>query len=118
MADIYDNLQLTVRRLLIDKGVKVSFRRNVEKSFDPSTGIADDSEFVFYGYGVLLNYKSSEIDNELILKSDVKLLLEAVDHEPLVGDVVTANDVKYRVMAPNPTKPATTILKWDVQLRK
>lgn len=118
MANFYANLQKTAARLLTSKGAKITFTRQVETAFDATTGAKTYSDFTFTGYGAKFDYKSSEIDGEIIKRGDARLLLEKTEKEPDVGDSAKIGDIKYRVMDVKTVSPADTIVMYECRLRK
>lgn len=66
--------------------------------------------------GLREDYKPKEIDGTRVLNGDTKFLCQAVQAMK-VGDVVTINNLDYRVVNTNPLSPASTVLLYQLQLR-
>lgn len=91
------NMQNVALRLLNKYGQLIQVSRVDEGSFVPSTGVAGaGSTISFSGYGYPSPYESREIDNVVILTTDIQLYIR-VGQEIKVGDVATFNDTDYRV---------------------
>lgn len=118
MADFYGNLAAVATRLLTSKGQSITFSREVQSAFNPTTGVATTSTTTFSGYGAAFDYNSSEIDGEIIQKGDIRLVLEATATAPIIGDTCTIDSDAYRAMNVKPTSPAGTPVIYEVQLRR
>lgn len=81
-------------------GVEATITQLTEGSYDPVNDIdITASTAVFTGYGYTENYSKRDIDGSTIKTGDVKLMLEATDIKPLVGDVVALNGLgTYKVI--------------------
>ena len=66
--------------------------------------------------GLREEYKPHEIDGTRVLSGDVKFLCQATE-QLQVGDTVNLNNIDYRVVNPNPLKPAATTMLFQLQLR-
>ncbi|KFC95719.1 phage protein [Leminorella grimontii ATCC 33999 = DSM 5078] len=71
----------------------------------------------FVAVGVKAEYSPHEIDGTVILTGDIRVTFKA-EPEIKVGDVVDIDSVKWRVMQPNPIKPASLVLCYKAQLRR
>ncbi len=114
----YTGLASTARKLIKSKGVLIGFSREDLSAFDPVTGNTNKSTAAYTAYGIALNYSKAEINDSTVLKSDIKLIMEGIVSEPLVGDLAVIDSVEYRVLMVKPTKPAGTAVIYEVQLRK
>lgn len=101
----------------MDHGQNLTFGRETSSSFNPVTGVDTTASSTYTGYGAGFDYKRSEIDDEVIQRGDVRLLLEATTTTPLIGDTVTYNSTVYRVMNIDELSPGGTVLRYEIQLR-
>jgi len=114
----YDGLSTVAANLLASKGQLLTFNRDTETGFDPGPGEITSTPSTYTGYGVALNYNKGEIDGTVVIKGDIKLILEATTTAPIIGDRVTIDSIIYRVMSIKPTSPAGTAVIYEIQLRK
>ena len=114
----YTGLQSVAANLLASKGQLLTFNRDTETAFDAGAGEGQYDPSTYTGNGVALNYNKSEIDGTIVVKGDIKLILEATTTVPLTGDRVTIDGVIYRMMPIKPTSPAGTVVIYEIQLRK
>ncbi|EOL9050869.1 hypothetical protein ACVUJJ_000421 [Cronobacter turicensis] len=70
----------------------------------------------FDAVGVRSDYKPAEVDGTLIIGGDVQIVFTA-DQELLVGDLVDIDGTQYRIVNPNPVKPADLLICYRAQLR-
>lgn len=117
MSGFYAQLAETASRLLTDKGQSVAFSREITSNFVPATGVKTSSTSAFSGYGAAFDYNSSEIDGEVIRRSDIRLLLEPISTAPIVGDQCTVDSKAYRVLAVDTLSPGGTVCRYELQLR-
>ncbi|WP_336295278.1 hypothetical protein [Cronobacter dublinensis] len=73
-------------------------------------------EISFDAVGVRSDYKLAEVDGTIIIGGDVRIVFTA-DQELLVGDLVDIDGTQYRIVNPNPVKPAELVLCYRAQLR-
>lgn len=119
MADFYSGLAAVATRLLDTYGQTVTFSRETGGSFDPVLGVySGQSTSTFTGSGAAFDFNRSEIDGEIIQRGDIRLMLEAVDTKPIIGDACTVNGVDYRVMSVMESSPGGTVTHYELQLRK
>ncbi|WP_231398221.1 hypothetical protein [Photorhabdus temperata] len=71
----------------------------------------------FKPIGIKTDYKANEIDGKLILAGDIRIVFTG-ETEIKLGDIVTVDNDKYRVVNNNPSKPAETLICYRAQLRK
>ena len=114
----YSDLKLTAARLLTDKGQQVTFSREVETAFNPTTGVVTASTTTYTGYGAAFDYSQREIDGVIVQAGDIRFLMEATTTEPKNGDTTTIDSSNYRIMNVNPTSPAGVVVMYEVQLRR
>lgn len=114
----YANLAAVATRLLTDKGQQVSFSRTTGATFNPATGVySGGSTSAWNGYGAAFDYNASEVDGEIIQKTDIRLMLNAVTTPPKTGDACTVAGTAYRVMGVITSAPGGTTTHYEVQLR-
>ena len=114
----YTGLQAVAANLLASKGQLLTFSRDTETAFSPGEGEGQYNPSTYTGNGVALNYNKGEVDGTIVLKSDIKLILEATTTAPVNGDKVTIDNIVYRVMSVKPTSPAGIVVIYEIQLRK
>lgn len=66
--------------------------------------------------GVVVQYKLSEIDGTLIESGDFQIAATA-ETEIKIGDWIDVDGRRYRVIQPNPIKPAGVVILYKPQLR-
>ena len=115
---LYSGLQTVAANLLASKGQLLTFSRDTETSFDPGPGDVQSTPSTYTGNGVALDYNKGEIDGTVVVKGDIKLILEATTTAPINGDRVTIDSIIYRVMTVKPTSPAGIVVIYEIQLRK
>jgi len=114
--NLYARMQKRVKNLLEKYGIEFAVKRKDVISVDDSgkEHITKGSEF--NTAGVRQDYKPEEI-NGLIQAGDVRIVF-APDKVIQIGDLVDIDGVSYRVIQPNPVKPADIVLCYKAQLRK
>ena len=115
---LYSGLQTVAANLIASKGQLLTFNRDTETAFNPGPGEVTSTPSTYTGNGVALNYNKSEIDGTVVIKGDIKLILEATTTAPIIGDRVTIDSIIYRVMNIKPTSPAGIVVIYEIQLRK
>lgn len=105
-----------------DRGIKhfgqtLTFTRNTEGTYDPSTGTTPTTTTTFTGIGAESRYTLQEMDGERILQGDKKLLISAMDTPPEIGDVVDVNGISHKVITIMPRNSAGTVIGYDLQVR-
>lgn len=117
MAINYKRMRQTATRMIKQNGKvfrmlrgkdKVEFIGGVEK-LRPSEK--------FDVIGIVTQYKPHEVNGTSILAGDIKLVATA-DVEIRVDDVVIVDEKEYRVVEPNPVKPANEVISYQPQLRR
>ncbi|WP_323605049.1 hypothetical protein [Citrobacter sp. R-1.5.2] len=66
--------------------------------------------------GVITEYSTREIDGSLIATGDKKLAA-TFETEVRIGDLIDIDGKKWRVVQPNPVKPADVLISYNIQLR-
>ncbi len=111
------DMQSLASSLLTEFGRAVTFSRYVEGEYNPMSsetgaGTATTYSAVAYPYP----YNINEIDNQLILKRDIKLITYTTAL-PLVGDTVTLDTVVHRVMGVDIITAQSSNVVYELQLR-
>lgn len=111
----YPRMRATAKRLLTGNGTiwKVTRPGKVEVIAGVEHARPDTH---FDAIGVRSDYKPAEVDGSLIIGGDVRIVFTA-DQVLLVGDLVDIDGKPYRIVNPNPVKPADLVLCYRAQLR-
>ncbi|MGV8004422.1 hypothetical protein QPK14_20780 [Photorhabdus temperata subsp. temperata] len=116
MAKFYPRMRKTADKLIKKYGMEFELlRKGKIKVINGIEHYEPDSSFK--PIGVKTDYKASEIDGKLILAGDIRIVFTG-ETEIKVGDIVTVDNDKYRVINNNPSKPAATLICYRAQLRK
>lgn len=115
MAINYLAMRATATRLLKENGTKIEGVRpgSVER-IDGEEVITDDTTIKIIG--VKTEYKPHQIDGKNILSGDVQLTC-TYETPVQVGDVFDIDGQRWRVENPWPSKPASILLCYKLQLR-
>ncbi|RTN95722.1 hypothetical protein [Enterobacter sp. WCHEn090032] len=115
MAINYQQMQATATRMLKQNGMAYSVTR--KGSVTVIGGVEHKTDDVhFFAVGVKTEYEPGEIDGTVIKNGDVRIVFTA-EQEIKIGDVVDIDGTAYRVVKPNPAKPAALVLCYKAQLR-
>lgn len=114
----YSDLAAVASALLTDKGQTISFSRDNVTAFDPASGSeTKGAPVTFSGKGAIFGYNASEVDGTVVQQDDKRLILEAVDTPPLIGDEATVGSVAHRVISVETVAPAGEAVIYKAQLR-
>lgn len=114
----YAELQQTAESLLNELGQSVTINTKVVGSYDPSTGTASVTQTTQTGKGAVLDYGSKDIDGQLILQGDKKLLLSQIGIDSIdVNDTVTFGSKTYTITMVKTLNPAGTNVMFICNLR-
>jgi len=125
----YPRMQKTANRLLIGKGQTVTITHTVAGTYDPATGLVNNSLTTQTGTGAILDYSVQQAGvfnapGSLVRVGDKQLLLSPLDTDgavltgPSVGDMVTvAAGTKYTITQIKEVSPAGTVVLYDINLR-
>lgn len=92
------NMQDTANRLLKYYGQPMTVTREDEGAFIPATGTTDTaSSTSFTGYGYPYPYEKREIDNVVILTTDIQVYIRTAQ-EIKIGDLIIFDSTDHRVM--------------------
>lgn len=128
MPDIYDRAKATATRMLAPrskggKGLELVLRRETLGEYDPDAPQAP-SELVLNGSGFREEYDNKYIDDTLIVRGDVKLLVSPVQLSgadmptPLSNDRIQFDGTTYTVIAVGPWNYAGLAVGFELQVRK
>ncbi|WP_336286263.1 hypothetical protein [Cronobacter dublinensis] len=111
----YPRMRATAKKLLTGNGTTWKITR--PGGVEVIAGVEHARpEIRFDAVGVRSDYKPAEVDGTLIIGGDVRIVFTA-DQELLVGDLVDIDGTQYRIVNPNPVKPADLVLCYRAQLR-
>ncbi|WP_213732286.1 hypothetical protein [Citrobacter europaeus] len=111
----YQRMQARTTRMLRQNGSAYNITRKGSVTVDGGVEHKTDS-VQFFAVGVKTEYAPGEIDGTVIVKGDVQIVFTA-EQDIKVGDVVDIDGTAYRVVKPNPAKPAVPVLCYKAQLR-
>lgn len=111
----YRRMRATATRLLTENGAKYIVTRKGGVSVVGGVEYHKDDQ-TFNAIGVRTDYKPSEIDGSVIINGDVRIAFTA-SPELQIGDLVLIDGKKYRIVEPNPIKPASILISYRAQLR-
>lgn len=115
MAIDYQRMQARTTRMLRQNGMTYNVTR--KGSVTVIGGVEHKTEAVrFTAVGVKTEYAPGEIDGTVIVNGDVQIVFTA-EQEIKIGDVVDIDGTAYRIVKPNPAKPAVLVLCYKAQLR-
>lgn len=111
----YERMRATATRLVGGNGAEFAVtRKGIVKVIGGKE--VKEPDLSFTSTGVRTDYRPGEIDGTVILNGDVRIVFTA-DSELRVGDMVSIDGKQYRIINPNPVKPATLLLCYRAQLR-
>lgn len=116
MAINYLRMRATATRLLTENGKVYPLTRGggtIRDQFGKEVTTASITARVT---GVITEYSSREIDGSLIATGDKKLAATA-ETEVRIDDRIEIDGKKWRVVQPNPVKPAGVLISYNIQLR-
>ncbi|MBE9969146.1 hypothetical protein G8C42_07105 [Citrobacter freundii] len=116
MAIDYRRMRATATRLLKDNGKSYQLTRGGTTSRDQFGKEVTTPPVTATVTGVVTEYSSREIDGSLIATGDKKLAATATT-EVRIGDHIEIDGKKWRVVQPNPVKPADVLISYNIQLR-
>jgi hypothetical protein len=93
------SLTATAKDLLTRYGEQVTVVRDQSGSYDVQlASVVFNGVVSFNAFGVPTRYTESEIDNEMIRRSDTRFIMEKPDLEPEVNDKIDLNNQTHRVL--------------------
>lgn len=115
MAIDYRRMKKTATRLVTGAGRDWTITRKGEVRMVRGVEVTDPDE-VLMATGVRTEYALREIDGVRVLTGDLRIVFTA-DVELRLGDLVAVDGQQYRIVAPNPVKPADELICYRAQLR-
>ncbi|MGP0679803.1 hypothetical protein [Citrobacter freundii] len=116
MAIDYRRMRATATRLLKDNGKSYQLNRGGTTTRDQYGKEITAPEITATVTGVITDYSSREIDGSLIATGDKKLAA-TFETEVRIDDRIEIDGKKWRVVQPNPVKPADVLISYNIQLR-
>lgn len=120
MAFDYNEAAADAVELITEFGQAITLTKQGNESggFDPVTGdvIAAQPNITVSGVGVLINYKTDEIDNSNILAGDAKILC-SLTGTPEINMTVPFNGKTWRVVNIGTLQPSSTVVMYALQVR-
>lgn len=113
----YEEIRTIVDELLPEFGVGCTAITKTEGEYDPETGVTG-SEKHTKGQCVITNIDMRFSNQNNLIEVGDQTLLATVSLELEVGTKVKVNDINYLVIAPNPIKPASTVVMYKAHVRK
>lgn len=120
MAFDYNQAAQDAYELISEFGVAITLTLygNEAGGFDPITGdeLASSADIVVNGVGVMVDYRSDEIDGTNIIQGDAKILCSLVG-TPEINMVVNFNSKAWRVVGIKTLQPAGEVIMYTLQVR-
>lgn len=116
MAINYLRMRATATRLLTENGKAYQLTRGGTTTRDQYGKEVITEPITATVTGVITEYSTREIDGSLIATGDKKLAATATT-EVRIGDHIEIDGKKWRVVQPNPVKPADVLISYNIQLR-
>lgn len=116
---IYTNMAATALKQINDKGRNLSLVSDAGSSYDPDTDTFTEETETSSFKGLVTVFKSSDIDGEMILRDDKRILIAAESiSKPNNGDKITDGSVTYTVVNTEEVKPGDVAVLYMVQVRR
>ncbi|KGB00069.1 putative phage structural protein [Enterobacteriaceae bacterium ATCC 29904] len=112
----YRRMRATATRLLTENGKTYRLTRGSGTVRDQFGKEVTTPTTVATVTGVITEYSSREIDGSLIATGDKKLAA-TFETEVRIDDRIEIDGKKWRVVQPNPVKPADVLISYNIQLR-
>ncbi|MDY0972571.1 hypothetical protein [Siccibacter turicensis] len=112
----YRRMRATATRLLTENGKTYPLTRGGTTTRDQFGKEVITPAVTGTVTGVITEYSSREIDGSLIATGDKKLAA-TYETEVRIGDHIEIDGKKWRVVQPNPIKPADVLISYNIQLR-
>lgn len=116
MAINYLRMRATATRLLTENGMTYQLTRGGSTTRDQFGKEVTTPVTTATVTGVITEYSSREIDGSLIATGDKKLAA-TFETEVRIDDRIEIDGKKWRVVEPNPVKPADVLISYNIQLR-
>ncbi len=112
----YRRMRNTATRLLTENGKAYPLTRGGGTTRDQFGKEITTPTVTATVTGVITEYSAREIDGSLIATGDKKLAA-TFETEILRDDLIEIDGRKWRVVQPNPVKPADVLISYNIQLR-
>ncbi|WP_312817798.1 hypothetical protein [Atlantibacter subterraneus] len=112
----YRRMRTTATRLLTQNGKTYKLMRGGTTTRDQFGKEVTTPTTIATVTGVITEYSSREIDGSLIATGDKKLAA-TFETEVRIDDRIEIDGKKWRVVEPNPVKPADVLISYNIQLR-
>lgn len=107
-----------LRQLVNDIGKALTLRKVSEGAYDPATGLASNTNSDTSVKGMVLNYRDSQFDGDIVQRGDRKIVIRASDGVvPEVQDLVLDGSDNYRIVNVRQIEQAGTDLVYVCQGR-
>lgn len=116
MAKFYPRMKSLADRLLPEYGTAYSVIRKGTTTVINGKEVTEPDQ-LFNATGVKTDYQPREIDGALIKAGDIRIVFQA-EPEIKIGDLINVDGAQYRVVQPNPVKPADLTLCFKAQMRR
>lgn len=121
MAFNYTNTQNTADRLITSFGSAATYEHFSPGTFNPITGTTTGATYTGYAVqAVIDNFNRVNIDNTVIKADDKNAIMSAkgLSVTPDVSGRFSQGGTRYTIISIRPTKPASTAVIYELQLRK
>jgi hypothetical protein len=105
----------TVLPMIQQFGMAITYRRYTDV-FAPTTGTNTRTAVDTSAYGVVTEYRLSEIDGTLVQSGDRKVLSANIQ-EPRVGDALVIALLVYQIVGVRAVAPAGVAVLYEIQVR-
>lgn len=112
----YRRMRTTATRLLTENGKTYPLTRGGTTTRDQFGKEVTTPTTIATVTGVITEYSSREIDGSLIAAGDKKLAA-TFETEVRIDDRIEIDGKMWRVVQPNPVKPADVLISYNIQLR-
>ncbi|WGL85394.1 hypothetical protein QFB84_14875 [Enterobacter hormaechei] len=116
MAIDYRRMRATATRSLTENGKAYQLTRGGTTTRDQYGKEVITEPITVTVTGVITEYSTREIDGSLIATGDKKLAT-TFETEVRIDDRIEIDGKKWRVVQPNPVKPADVLISYNIQLR-
>lgn len=112
-----NTLKKVASQMIKAQGQSCTYTHEEDNAFDPETGKTQSGTTTFSLNTFVDKFSRDEIDGTNVLKSDLKLIVEAKTDTPEVGDIVYVNGITYRIISVMTVSQAGTAIIYEVQVR-
>lgn len=116
MAINYIRMRATATRLLTENGKTYQLTRGGSTTRDATGKEVITQPVTGKVTGVITEYAPREIDGSMIATGDKRLAATA-ETEVRIDDRIEIDGKHWRVVEPNPVKPADVLISYNIQLR-